>query len=107
MPQLRRSHITKKTYYVIPYYEKDLLRNTLSARVNRSVLFYVFGRIPNWTVVVLPSLHVRNGNEVLGFCFTPQDGNTLLSSIAATKRMLCQEEFHERMSTLDSLLFEI
>ena len=26
-------------------------------------------------------LYVRNGNEILGYCFTPQDGNSLLSSI--------------------------
>ena len=34
----------------------------------------------------LRSRHVaiRNGNEVVGFCFTPQDGNPLLSTLAAT-----------------------
>ena len=31
-----------------------------------------------------PTIAVRNGREVYGFCFTPQDGNSLLSSIAAT-----------------------
>ncbi|HZI64817.1 MAG TPA: hypothetical protein VFE44_08550, partial [Thermoanaerobaculia bacterium] len=35
------------------------------------------------TVVVLPTLAVRREREVYGFCFTPQDGNSLLSSIAA------------------------
>ncbi len=43
-----------------------------------------YGRILSQTVVVLPTLAVRNGNEIYGFCFTPQDGNSLLSSIAAT-----------------------
>jgi glyceraldehyde-3-phosphate dehydrogenase (NAD(P)) len=42
-----------------------------------------YGRILSQTVVVLPTLLVRNRREVYGFCFTPQDGNSLLSSIAA------------------------
>jgi glyceraldehyde-3-phosphate dehydrogenase (NAD(P)) len=65
-----------------------------------------FGRILNQTVVVLPSLHVRNGNEILGFCFTPQDGNSLLSSIAATEKVLYPDTFPEKMKPLVSTLFK-
>jgi glyceraldehyde-3-phosphate dehydrogenase (NAD(P)) len=65
-----------------------------------------FGRILNQTVVVLPSLHVRNGNELLGFCFTPQDGNTLLTSIAATERILYPETYPEKLKPLDAMLFK-
>lgn len=65
-----------------------------------------FGRILNQAVVVLPSLHVRNGNEILGFCFTPQDGNSLLSSIAATERFLHPESYADIMRSLDSMLFK-
>jgi glyceraldehyde-3-phosphate dehydrogenase (NAD(P)) len=65
-----------------------------------------FGRILNQAVVVLPSLHVRNGNEVLGFCFTPQDGNSLLTSIAATVRFLHPESRDDIMHTMDSMLFK-
>lgn len=47
-----------------------------------------FGRILHQTVVCLPSLQVREVMrgyfEIMGRCFTPQDGNSLLSSIAAT-----------------------
>ncbi|MDP3963277.1 MAG: hypothetical protein Q8Q39_02150 [bacterium] len=44
-----------------------------------------FGRILNQTVVCVPSLEViGDGHEVHGTCFTPQDGNSLLSSVAAT-----------------------
>jgi len=43
-----------------------------------------YGRILSQTVVVLPTLMVRNKREIYGFCFTPQDGNSLLSSIAGT-----------------------
>lgn len=42
-----------------------------------------YGRILSQTVVVVPSLMVRNHREIVGFCFTPQDGNSLLSSVAA------------------------
>lgn len=42
-----------------------------------------YGRILSQTVVVIPTLIVRNKREIIGFCFTPQDGNSLLSSVAA------------------------
>jgi glyceraldehyde-3-phosphate dehydrogenase/erythrose-4-phosphate dehydrogenase len=43
-----------------------------------------YGRILSQAVVVMPTLAVRKQREVYGFCFTPQDGNSLLSSVAAT-----------------------
>lgn len=43
-----------------------------------------YGRILSQTVVVLPTLVVRRKREIYGFCFTPQDGNSLLSSVAGT-----------------------
>ncbi|MGH7265757.1 MAG: hypothetical protein ACREMB_13030 [Candidatus Rokuibacteriota bacterium] len=43
-----------------------------------------YGRILSQTVVVLPTLMVRRKRQLYGFCFTPQDGNSLLSSVAAT-----------------------
>jgi glyceraldehyde-3-phosphate dehydrogenase (NAD(P)) len=42
-----------------------------------------YGRILSQTVVVLPTIAVHRKRDVYGFCFTPQDGNSLLSSIAA------------------------
>jgi len=42
-----------------------------------------YGRILSQTVVVVPSLTVRRERELVGFCFTPQDGNSLVSSVAA------------------------
>jgi len=42
-----------------------------------------YGRILSQTVVIEPTLHVRDDRELYGFCFTPQDGNSLLSSVAA------------------------
>jgi len=65
-----------------------------------------FGRILNQTVVIMPSLHVRKGNEILGFCFTPQDGNSLLSSVAATERILYPDCYKDKMKPLESTLFK-
>ena len=42
-----------------------------------------YGRILSQTVVVMPTVAVRRQREVVGYCFTPQDGNSLLSSVAA------------------------
>jgi len=39
-------------------------------------------------VVPLPTLSVPHPRKVVGFCYTPQDGNSLLSSVAATLRYL-------------------
>ena len=47
-----------------------------------------YGRIMNQTVVVEQSLNVRNEHEITGFCFTPQDGNSILSSISAAEWIL-------------------
>ena len=62
----------------------------------------------NQTVVVVPTIRVRNDNEVFGFCFTPQDGNSLLSSVAATLRILYpeKEEWSEKMKALQPFLFD-
>ena len=65
-----------------------------------------FGRILNQTVVVVPTLHVRNGNEVLGYCFTPQDGNSLLSSIAATQKLLSPDSNPDTIRTMGATLFK-
>jgi len=59
-----------------------------------------YGRILDQTVMVLPTIHVINGNEVVGFCFTPQDGNALLSSIAATERFLYPESYDDKLKCL-------
>jgi glyceraldehyde-3-phosphate dehydrogenase (NAD(P)) len=64
-----------------------------------------YGRILNQTVFVLPTICVRNPGEILGFTFTPQDGNSLLSSVAATERLLYPEDWRDKMKCLDPFLF--
>ncbi len=65
-----------------------------------------YGRILNQTVVVVPTIRVKDKKEVFGFCFTPQDGNSLLSSIAATEKILYPEEYEEKLKVLSRFLFD-
>jgi glyceraldehyde-3-phosphate dehydrogenase (NAD(P)) len=65
-----------------------------------------YGRILNQTVVSVPTLVVRNGHEITGVCFTPQDGNSLLSSVAAAAWLLDPESYAARLHMLTPYLFE-
>ncbi len=65
-----------------------------------------YGRILDQTVVVLPTIHVLNENEVFGFCFTPQDGNSILSSIASTERFLYPDTYEEKLKVLGAFLLQ-
>jgi glyceraldehyde-3-phosphate dehydrogenase (NAD(P)) len=42
-----------------------------------------YGRILSQAVVASPTVAVSRERELVGFCFTPQDGNSLASSISA------------------------
>lgn len=64
-----------------------------------------YGRILSQTVVALETLTVRDGNQIVGFCFTPQDGNPLLSTIAAMLWYLDPDQVDQRMDVLRPYLF--
>jgi glyceraldehyde-3-phosphate dehydrogenase (NAD(P)) len=65
----------------------------------------IFGRILNQTVVVNQSLAIHNDKEVIGTCFTPQDGNSLLSSIAAALWFLYPDSYDERLAPVRPYFF--
>lgn len=65
-----------------------------------------YGRILNQTVVVEQTLNVRNGNEISGFCFTPQDGNSILSSLSASLWFLYPHSYKEKIKLLSHLFFD-
>lgn len=65
-----------------------------------------FGRILSQTVVAIDTLTIRNGNELIGYCFTPQDGNPLLSTLAATLWYLNPAEVDDRIDVLRPYLFQ-
>ena len=56
-------------------------------------------------------LHVRDvlgldGRDVTGFCFTPQDGNPLLSTAAATVWFLDPDGYEKRVQCLRDFFFD-
>ncbi len=65
-----------------------------------------YGRILSQTVVVVESLAVRNERELVGFCFTPQDGNPLLSSVAAVLWYLDPDEIATRLEAIGRYVFQ-
>ena len=65
-----------------------------------------FGRILNQTVVVVSSLTVHQGTEVVGFCFTPQDGNSTLSSVAVASWFLDPEHYESKIQCLNQFIFD-
>lgn len=64
-----------------------------------------YGRILAQAVVSLDTLAVRGGNELVGFCFTPQDGNPLLSTVAATLRLIDEGSMERRLDVLRPYLY--
>jgi glyceraldehyde-3-phosphate dehydrogenase/erythrose-4-phosphate dehydrogenase len=64
------------------------------------------GRILSQTVVCAPTVAVHQEREVIGFCFTPQDGNPLLSSIAAACWYLDPGSYEERIQCLKPYFFQ-
>jgi glyceraldehyde-3-phosphate dehydrogenase (NAD(P)) len=64
----------------------------------------LFGRFEP-TVVVRQSLALKGDREVVGVCFTPQDGNSLLSSIAATLRFLDPGCYRRKIDALRPCMF--
>ena len=65
-----------------------------------------FGRILNQTVISKPSLNLKNGTEFTGFCFTPQDGNSLLSSISIAEWFMYPNSYEEKIQCLKPYFFD-
>ena len=64
-----------------------------------------YGRIMNQSVVVEQTLNVNNDHEITGFCFTPQDGNSILSSISAAEWFLYPHSYQDKIQCLSKLFF--
>lgn len=64
----------------------------------------LYGRIYNQTVVAMPTLAV-NGKDVIGFCFTPQDGNSILSTISIMEWFVNPSTYEERIRALREYFF--
>ena len=64
-----------------------------------------FGRIFSQTVIPLSTIAMPTPRKIVGFCYTPQDGNSLLSSVAATLRYLDPKKLEERIDVLRPYIF--
>jgi glyceraldehyde-3-phosphate dehydrogenase (NAD(P)) len=65
-----------------------------------------YGRILSQTVVAVPSLAVKDGTEVVGICFTPQDGSPLLSSVAAATWFMYPKTYEEKIQCMKPYFFQ-
>ena len=66
----------------------------------------LFGRILNQTVIASRTLTLKGDREVIGMCFTPQDGNSLLSSISAALWFLYPDSYEENLTPLKPYFFK-
>jgi glyceraldehyde-3-phosphate dehydrogenase (NAD(P)) len=48
----------------------------------------------------------EDGREITGFCFTPQDGNSLLSSVSAAIWALYPETYEKIVQCLQTYFFD-
>ena len=65
------------------------------------------GRILNQSVIPVDTLHIsQDGKSISGYCFTPQDGNSLLSSVAATVWGLYPETYDKIVQCLRPYFFQ-
>ena len=65
------------------------------------------GRILNQSVIPVDAMHVhKGGTRISGFAFTPQDGNSLLSSVAATVWGLYPETYDKIVQCLRPYFFQ-
>ena len=53
----------------------------------------------------MSTVSVPHPRKVVGFCYTPQDGNSLLSSVAATLKYLDMSKLEERIDVLRPYIF--
>ncbi len=65
-----------------------------------------YGRILSQTVVPVPCLAVHRDHEIVGFAFTPQDGNPLLSSMAITSWWMDPKSYEQKLDVLRPFLFQ-
>jgi len=87
-------------------------RIALTDKINANEVFSFgrdhghFGRILNQAVVSIPSLSVVDDNTIVGFCFTPQDGNSILSSISIAEWFLYPNSYEDKIQCLKPLFFD-
>ncbi len=64
-----------------------------------------YGRTLNQAIVSVPTLQVRGEHEIIGFAFTSQEGNSLVSSVAIAEWFLYPHSYEEKVQCLNELYF--
>ncbi len=113
-----RFNITLKAHFTHDMVIQELENNPMIAVTHKMSANKIFsfgrdhgyyGRIFNQAVVPIETISVcpKYGGitRIAGFSFTPQDGNSLLSSIAATARGIHGVDYEEKLSFVDDLIF--
>jgi len=109
-----RFKLTLQEKTTLDYVLQKLEENPLISLTEKTLANQVFsfgrdhgyyGRILNQTVISLPTLQVINEDTIVGFCFTPQDGNALLSNVAVMEWFLYPEIYKERLDIICSNKF--
>jgi glyceraldehyde-3-phosphate dehydrogenase (NAD(P)) len=65
-----------------------------------------YGRLLSQTVISTPTITMPSDREIVGFCFTPQDGNALISSVAAATWFVSPDSYEPKLSCLKDSIFE-
>ena len=107
-----KSHFTRDSV-IQALEENPMIATTYKASANKVFSFGrdhgYYGRIFNQAVVPIDTITVcpKYGGitRITGFSFTPQDGNSLLSSIAATARGVHGVDYEETLTFVNDLIF--
>lgn len=90
--------------------ENDRLALTYKKSANQVFSFGrdhgFFGRILNQTVIPHETLRVVGDHDVYGFCFTPQDGNSLLTSVAGALWLIDPDNYEDRLQCLKPYFYD-
>jgi len=105
------NNLTSKEAVLNAFKENEMVALTNKTTSNRVFGFGrdygLYGRILNQAVICAPTINIDVTNRVIrGMLFTPQDGNSLLSSISAALHFLHPGSVGERLACLSPYIFK-
>ena len=108
---LKVNRATTKDEIVAKFRKNDKVALTERRSANQVFSFGrdhgYYGRLLSQTVISTPTLTMPSDHEIVGFCFTPQDGNSLASSIAAALWLMEPDrDPWQRMDPLKRFFFQ-
>jgi glyceraldehyde-3-phosphate dehydrogenase type II len=99
---------------IVERFRNDMFVTTTQHETTNKVFSFgrdhgFYGRIYNQAVVCLPSLSVTRSSgvtKVVGFAMTPQDGNSLLSSVSAAMYGLYGNDYLTKLEPIERYLID-